>query len=631
MSEEFITDYDLHLFGEGTHYRTYEKLGAHLIKKGKRQGTNFAVWAPNAERVAVVGDFNHWNDNSHPMKMRGHSGIWELFVPDVGQGSLYKYIIHSHHNGHRSEKADPYGFAAEIRPQTASKVWDLSTYKWKDQEWMADRAAQHTLKSPISIYEVHLSSWMRVPEEGNRWLTYRELASKLTDYVKHMGFTHIELLPISEHPFDGSWGYQTVGYFAPTSRFGTPEDFMYFVDHLHRNGIGVLLDWVPAHFPRDAHGLGYFDGTHLFEHADPRQGEHRDWGTFIFNYGRSEVSNFLISNALFWLDKYHLDGLRVDAVASMLYLDYSREEGDWIPNQFGGRENLEAIAFLKRFNEKVYSDFPDVMTMAEESTSWPMVSKPTYLGGLGFGYKWDMGWMHDTLEYFTKDGVYRKFHQDKLTFRMIYAFSENFALPLSHDEVVHGKGSLINKMPGDYWQKFANLRSLLGYMFAQPGKKLLFMGIEFGQWREWKFDDSLDWHLLDEGSHSQLQRFVRDLNTLYRGEPALHRGDVEPFGFEWVDCNDNENSVISLLRKDENSEDQILFVFNFTPVPRHDYRLGVHRGGRWREILNSDAPIYGGSGQGNMGGVEAESIPSHDRPFSVSLTLPPLGVVAFKL
>ncbi len=630
MTEEFITDYDIHLFGEGSHYRTYEKLGAHLIQKGAKQGTNFAVWAPNAERVAVVGEFNHWNENVHPMQMRGGSGIWELFIPDVKQGALYKYIIYSHHNGHRSEKADPYGFAAEIRPQTASKVWDLSNYKWQDREWMADRAGHHALKSPISIYEVHLSSWMRIPEEGNRWLTYRELAPKLTEYIKHMGFTHIELLPISEHPFDGSWGYQTVGYFAPTSRFGTPEEFMYFVDYLHQNGIGVLLDWVPAHFPRDAHGLGYFDGTHLYEHADPRQGEHRDWGTFIFNYGRSEVSNFLISNALFWLDKYHLDGLRVDAVASMLYLDYSREEGDWIPNQFGGRENLEAIAFLKRFNEKVYSDFPDVLTMAEESTSWPMVSKPTYLGGLGFGYKWDMGWMHDTLEYFTKDGVYRKFHQDKLTFRMLYAFSENFALPLSHDEVVHGKGSLINKMPGDYWQKFANLRSLLGYMFAQPGKKLLFMGIEFGQWREWKFDDSLDWHLLNEDPHRQLQRFVRDLNTLYRGEAALHRGDVESFGFEWVDCSDAENSVISLLRKDESAEEQILFVFNFTPVPRHDYRLGVNRGGLWREILNSDASIYGGSGVGNMGGVEAESAPSHDRPYSLNLTLPPLGVVAFK-
>jgi 1,4-alpha-glucan branching enzyme len=495
---------------------------------------------------------------------------------------------------------------------------------------MKGRGKCNALDAPISVYEVHLGSWMRVPEQGNRWLSYRELASKLVEYVQHLGFTHVELLPITEHPFDGSWGYQTVGYFAPTSRFGTPQDFMFLIDALHQAGIGIILDWVPAHFPKDEHGLAYFDGTHLYEHADPRKGEHQDWGTFIFNYGRREVSNFLISNALFWLDKYHIDGLRVDAVASMLYLDYSREEGAWIPNQFGGRENLDAIAFLRRLNERVYLDYPDTFTVAEESTSWPMVSRPTYLGGLGFGMKWDMGWMHDTLSYLTLDPIYRQYHHNQLTFRMMYAFSENFVLPLSHDEVVHGKRSLLAKMPGDDWQKFANLRLLFGYMFTQPGKKLLFMGAELGQYREWDHDSSLDWHLQDEPLHKGMQRWVRDLNTLFRGESALHQLDSNPSGFEWIDCNDAGSSVLSFSRKGKSEEDRILVIFNFTPVPRGDYRIGVWEEGYYQEILNSDAPIYAGSGMGNLGGVETEQVPWLGRPFSLSLTLPPLGMVLFK-
>lgn len=630
MSTAELTEFDVHLWSEGSHYRAYEKLGAHLTERDGVAGTQFAVWAPNARWVSVVGDFNSWEPGKHPLKPVGSSGIWETFVPRIGVGTLYKYAIFSKYHNYWVEKADPYAFATELRPRTASKVWDLSGHEWGDQEWMSRRHTAHTLDAPISIYEVHLASWRRKPEEGNRWLTYREMADQLADYCHDLGYTHVELLPITEHPFDASWGYQTVGYYAPTSRFGTPQDFMYVVDALHRRGIGVILDWVPAHFPRDEHGLGYFDGTHLYEHEDPRLGQHTDWGTFIYNYGRTEVSNFLISNALFWLDKYHIDGLRVDAVASMLYLDYSRKPGEWLPNRYGGRENLDAINFLRRLNEQVYGEYPDVITLAEESTAWPGVSRPGYLGGLGFGYKWDMGWMHDTLDYISHDPVHRKYHHDRLTFRMLYAFTENYCLPLSHDEVVHGKGALLSKMPGDDWQKFANLRLLYGWQYAQPGKKLLFMGGEIGQWQEWHHDSSVDWHLLQWEPHQGIQRWVRDLNTIYRGTPALHQYDCEPAGFEWVDCCDWQTSVVSLIRKGRGPDEVILAVFNFTPVPRHEYRVGVPRGGRWDEVLNSDAPIYGGSGQGNYGGVEPEAIPHHGREFSLNLTVPPLGVVMFR-
>jgi 1,4-alpha-glucan branching enzyme len=630
MTTAELTDYDVYLFAEGTYARGYEKLGAHPEERDGRLGTRFAVWAPNARAVSVIGDFNGWEPDRNPLRPVRSSGIWEGFIPDIGPGALYKYAITSQYDDYRVDKADPYGFAAEIRPHTASKVWDLSGYLWRDDEWMAHRGAAQSLNTPMSVYEVHLGSWRRVPEDGNRWLSYRELAPMLADHVHDMGFTHVEFLPISEHPLDASWGYQTVGYFAPTSRFGTPQDFMYLVDHLHQRGIGVLLDWVPAHFPRDPHGLGYFDGTHLYEHEDPRLGEHTDWGTFIFNYGRREVSSFLISNALFWLDRYHIDGLRVDAVASMLYLDYSRKEGEWVPNLYGGRENLEALAFLRKLNEIVYGEFPDVVTIAEESTAWPMVSKPVYLGGLGFGYKWDMGWMHDTLAYTSQDPVHRKYHHNRLTFRGLYAFTENYVLPLSHDEVVHGKGSLIAKMPGDEWQKFANLRLLFGYQWTQPGKKLLFMGGEFGQWQEWNHDTSLDWHLVESPLHRGLQRWVRDLNTAYRGEPALHELDCEPAGFEWVDCCDSEQSVLSFLRKGRAPGEELLVLCNFTPVPRYNYRVGVRQGGRWEEVLNSDAPLYGGSGQGNMGGVLAAPVPSHGRDYALHVTLPPLGMVVFK-
>jgi 1,4-alpha-glucan branching enzyme len=547
----------------------------------------------------------------------------------VDKGALYKYAIVSDVKGHREDKADPYAFACEIRPQSSSMVWDLSGYDWGDQDWLAQRGHHHAVDAPMAIYEVHLGSWMRNPEEGNRWLTYRELAQKLSEYVREMGFTHVELLPVCEHPLDASWGYQTIGYFAPTSRYGTPQDFMYFVDVLHQNGIGVILDWVPAHFPRDGHGLGFFDGTHLYEHADPRKGEQRDWGTFIFNYGRREVSNFLLTNAFFWLEIYHIDGLRVDAVASMLYLDYSREEGEWIPNDYGGRENLEAVAFLKRFNKLVYERYPDVITVAEESTSWPMVSRPTYLGGLGFGYKWNMGWMHDTLLYLSKDPLYRKYHHNTLTFSLLYAFHENFILPFSHDEVVHGKGSMIGKMPGDDWQKFANLRLLYGYMYLHPGKKLLFMGSEFGQWAEWNHDASLEWQLLQYDPHQGLQRWVRDLNTFLRGEQALVEQDFEPAGFAWIDCHDSQQSVLSFLRQGRDTGDVVVCACNFTPVPRHNYRLGVPLGGWWNEALNSDAPLYGGSGQGNMEGVFASPVASHGHYHSLNITLPPLGIVVF--
>ena len=621
-----LGDDDLHLFNEGTHYRLYEKLGAHTMAVDGVAGTYFAVWAPNAHEVAVTGEFNGWNRHSHQLRPRAHSGIWEGFIPHIGKNTLYKYAIASNHNGYNVEKADPMALYCETAPNTASIIWELD-YTWSDRQWMKKRGERNALNAPISIYELHLGSWRRVPEEEHRPLTYRELAPQLTEYIVKMGFTHVELMPVMEHPLYRSWGYQTTGYFAPTSRYGTPQDFMYLVDYLHQHNLGVILDWVPSHFPSDEHGLGYFDGTHLYEHADPKQGFHPDWGSLIFNYGRNEVRSFLLSSGLFWLDKYHADGLRVDAVASMLYLDYARTNGDWIPNKYGGRENLGAIAFLRRLNEAVYKEHPDVQTIAEESTSWPLVSRPTYLGGLGFGLKWDMGWMHDTLDYMSKDPVYRKYQQNNLTFRTMYAFFENFALPLSHDEVVHGKGSLIGKMPGDDWQKFANLRLLLGYMYAQPGKKLLFMGDEFGQRREWAHDESLDWHLLDYLPHSGLQHWMGDLNRLYRDKPALHRHDCDPSGFEWIDCSDSESSIVSFIRKSDDSADTVLAVGNFTPVTRRDYRIGVPEAGFWKELLNSDASEYGGSGEGNMGGAASEPVFWHNRPDSINLTLPPLSIL----
>jgi 1,4-alpha-glucan branching enzyme len=624
-----LTDQDLYLFNEGSHYLIYEKMGAHLHEAGGVQGTVFSVWAPNARHVHVAGSFNGWNPQSHGLRPRGSSGIWEGFLPGVGKGSLYKFDIFSSHHGHRAEKADPVGLFMEKPPRTASIVWDLD-YTWNDADWMSGRGKRNSLHAPMSIYEVHLGSWMRVPEEHNRPLTYRELAPRLAEYVGRLGFTHVEFLPLMEHPFYGSWGYQTTAYFAPSARYGTPQDFMYLVDYLHQHQIGVLLDWVPSHFPSDGHGLAYFDGTHLFEHADSRQGFHPDWKTHIFNYGRSEVRSFLMSSAMFWLEKYHADGLRVDAVASMLYLDYSRKQGEWIPNAYGGRENLEAIDFLRRFNLEAYKEHPDIQTVAEESTAYPMVSRPVHLGGLGFGMKWDMGWMHDTLNYFHDDPIYRQYHHNLLTFRMLYYSQENFVLPLSHDEVVHGKGSLINKMPGDDWQKFANLRLLFGYMFAQPGKKLLFMGGEFGQYREWSHDRSLDWHLLEGPLHRGLSYWMKQLNRVYRSEPALHWFDNDPQGFEWVDCNDAPASVVSLLRKGTNGRDSVLVVCNFTPVSRVGYLVGVPTDGYWKELLNSDAREYGGSGVGNMGGTEALPFGSHGRPYSLRLTLPPLGAVFLK-
>ena len=624
-----LTDQDLYLFNEGSHYRLYEKFGSHFMTAGGEEGTLFTVWAPNASEVFVTGSFNGWNNSSHPLRSKGGSGIWEGFIPGVPRGTVYKYHVVSRENGYRYDKADPFAFHAEVAPSTGSVVWDL-WYDWEDAAWMKERGRRNAADAPVTIYEMHLGSWMRVPEEGNRMLTYRELAPRLADYLRKLNFTHVEFLPVMEHPFYGSWGYQVTGVFAPTSRYGTPQDFMYLVDHLHRNGIGVILDWVPSHFTKDGHGLNYFDGTHLYEHADPRQGHHPDWDTEIFNYGRHEVCSFLLSSAHYWLEVFHADGLRVDAVASMLYLDYSRKEGEWIPNRYGGRENIEAIEFLRRFNVAVYESHPDILTVAEESTAWPMVSRPTYLGGLGFGMKWDMGWMHDTLQYMSQDPVHRKYHHDKLTFRMIYSFAENFILPLSHDEVVHGKGSLIGKMPGDEWQQFANLRALYGYMYAQPGKKLLFMGGEFGQRREWSHEGSLEWDVLEYPVHAGLSRWVEELNRFYRNEPALHERDFDPAGFEWVDCQDADQSVISLLRKGRTTDDILLGVFNFTPVPRHNYRLGVPRGGFWQEVLNSDAREYGGSGQGNIGGVEAVPIPVHGRLHSLTVVVPPLAAVFFK-
>ena len=624
-----LTDHDIYLFREGTHVRAYEKLGAHPQPRraDREQGTDFAVWAPNAASVSVVGDFNGWNPTAHSLIPRSDSsGIWEAFVPGVQAGSLYKYHIVSRQAGYTVDKSDPFAFHCETPPRTASVVWDLS-YEWGDAEWMGARGRANSHEAPWSIYELHLGSWRRVPEEHNRWLTYRELAHAVGDYVVEMGFTHVELLPVMEHPFFGSWGYQITGYFAPTSRYGTPQDFMYLIDHLHRRGIGVILDWVPSHFPTDEHGLAYFDGSHLYEHADPRQGFHPEWKSSIFNYGRAEVRNFLASNALFWLDTYHVDALRVDAVASMLYLDYGRRAGEWIPNRFGGNENLDAVEFLKQMNLAVYRDHPDSQTIAEESTAWPMVSRPTYLGGLGFGLKWNMGWMHDTLKYLQTNPVFRKYQQNQLTFSIWYAFSENFVLPLSHDEVVHGKGSLIGKMPGDEWQQFASLRLLYGYMWTHPGKKLLFMGGELGQRREWQHDESLEWHVLAFPLHEGVRRWVRDINRIYRATPALYQRDFTPDGFQWIDCNNADQSVIVYLRKGQRPEDVALIACNFTPVPRDNYRIGVPRGGWWRERLNSDAAEYGGSGIGNFGRVEASPLSSHGMTHSLALSLPPLATL----
>lgn len=636
MRDEFIdpysfgpvmTDYDIYLIGEGSHYRNYDKLGAHVTAVNGVSGVHFAVWAPNARTVSVIGDFNRWDNRRHPMRIRGSSGVWELFISGLEAGGIYKFSIKSAVGGHETVKADPYGFFSEHRPKSASIVYDINKYEWNDDEWVEQRSTTNWSEKPVSIYEVHLGSWMRVPEEDDRVLTYRELAATLIEYVKKMGFTHVELLPVAEHPLDASWGYQTVGYFAPTSRYGTPDDFMYFVDTCHENGIGVILDWTPAHFPRDGHGLGFFDGTSLYEHQDPRKGEHRDWGTLIFNYGRNEVRNFLISNALFWLDKYHIDGLRVDAVASMLYLDYSRNAGDWVPNVYGGNENLEAIDFIKKFNEVTHQYFPGILTIAEESTAWPAVSRPVYLGGLGFDLKWNMGWMNDTLEYIEKNPVHRSFHQNNLTFGLLYAFTENFVLVLSHDEIVHGKRSMLSKMPGDTWQKFANLRLYYGYQYAHPGKKLLFMGGEIGQWNEWKESHSLDWNLLRYRPHQRLQKYVQDLNHIYGRESALHEVDFDYRGFEWIDFRDTDNCIVSFVRRAGNKSGHIVVVCNFTPVPRFGYRIGVPQFCFYRELLNSDSRLYWGSDLGNSGGVHSEAMPWHGQPFSVNLIIPPLSVL----
>ena len=629
QESKLLTSFDLHLFNEGKHNRLFEKFGAHLTELEGKPGTYFAVWAPDAERISVVGDFNGWNPDSHPMNPRGSSGVWEAFLPGLGKGSVYKYHIRSRYHMYEVNKADPYGFFHEVAPKTASVVWDLD-YEWRDAEWMRTRNEHNSFESPISIYEVHLGSWMRVPEEGNRSLSYREMAPKLADYVSDMGFTHVEFMPVMEHPFFGSWGYQVTGYYAPSSRYGTPQDFMYLVDYLHQRGIGVYLDWVPSHFPNDQHGLAYFDGTHLYEHADPRKGFHPDWKSAIFNYDRNEVRGFLLSNVIFWLDLYHADGLRMDGIASMLYLDYSRKAGEWIPNQYGGRENLGAVSLLRQINQDAYQTFPDIQTIAEESTDWPMVSRPPYIGGLGFGMKWDMGWMHDTLLYMSKTPIHRKYHHNKLTFRGLYAFTENFVLTLSHDEVVHGKGSLVGKMAGDEWQKFANLRLLYGYMFTQPGKKLLFMGGEIGQWSEWNHDGSVDWHVLRYPTHQGMQRWVRDLNAYYRSEPALYQRDFSYDGWRWIDADDSDNSVLTYLRLPKEQTGSVLVVCNFTPVPRRGYRVGVPHEGHWNEVLNSNAAIYGGTDEGNFGGCTADPIPTHGFEHSVLLNLPPLAIVLLK-
>ena len=632
--QPLLTDYDLHLLGEGRHWQSYQKLGAHPREANGVQGVNFAVWAPNAESVAIVGDFNGWDRRTHAMRKHIPGGVWELFVPGMGPGTLYKYSLKLP-GGHTLEKCDPYGFAAEVPPRTANIIADLEQYQWGDSDWLQSRqllASQQAggLNRPISAYEVHLGSWQTAESGNSPWLNYRELAHRLVTYCLEMGYTHLELMPVSEHPFTGSWGYQTVGYYAATSRYGSPEDFMYFVDHCHQHGIGVIIDWVPAHFPKDAHGLGQFDGTALYEHADPRQGEHPDWGTKIFNYGRDEVRNFLVSNALFWLDKYHIDGLRVDAVASMLYLDYSRKEGDWVPNQYGGRENLQAISFVKEFNEQVHLQYPGVLTIAEESTAWGGVSRPTYVGGLGFSLKWNMGWMNDTLRYMKHEPIHRQYHHDELTFSLIYAFTENFALPFSHDEVVHGKGSLLDQMPGDLWQKFANLRLLYGYMWTHPGKKLLFMGNDIAQWNEWNCDGQLQWDLLQWDTHQGVKKLVADLNHIYRREPAMHQLDFDAAGFEWIDCHNHSDSILAYLRRALDPEDCLVVVCNFTPVPREGYRLGVPAGGWYDEVLNTDSSYYGGSNVGNASGLQAEQRESHGRPYSLQMTLPPLATMVFK-
>jgi len=624
-----LTEYDLYLHNEGNFHQSFEKFGAHFREVDGVRGVNFAVWAPNAERVSVIGPFNSWDNRVHAMQLHEDGGVWELFIPNLPEGMHYKYAIKSRIAGHEIDKSDPYGFYAEMRPSTDSRVWDINKYKWNDDAWVETRAEHQALDKPINIYEVHLGSWRRAPED-NGYLSYRDLADQLVEYALEMGYTHLELLPITEYPYDGSWGYQVTGYFAPTSRFGNPDEFMYFVDHCHQNGIGVILDWVPAHFPKDGHGLAYFDGSHLYEHSDPRQGEHRDWGTLIFNFGRNEVRNFLLSNAVFWLKKYHLDGLRVDAVASMLYLDYSREGGDWIPNKYGGRENLEAIDFIRQFNELTHTEAPGTLTIAEESTSWPMVSRPTYTGGLGFDMKWNMGWMHDMLSYMEKESIHRRYHQNQVTFSLIYAFQENFVLPFSHDEVVHLKRSMLDKMPGDLWQKYANLRALYGYMTGHPGKKLLFMGGEFGQWSEWSEERSLDWHLLEWPEHQQLQRYVKELNHLYLTEAALSEVDGSWEGFDWIDISDADQSIVSFIRRAADPEDQLVIVCNFTPVPRMGYRVGLPVEGEYREIMNSDWPHFGGSGVGNGGPIIAEQLSWQNCSHSAPLNLPPLGVIYLK-
>ncbi|MFW5821401.1 MAG: 1,4-alpha-glucan branching protein GlgB [Bacteroidota bacterium] len=628
---DFITDYDIYLFREGKHFSLSKKLGAHVIEQDSTKGTFFAVWAPNAESVSVIGNFNHWSKKAHILKAREDgSGIWQGFIPGIGKGEAYKYFIKSKYENYEVEKSDPVSFYNEIPPKTASIVWEYG-HKWKDGEWMSKRKNFNSLDGPMSVYEVHLESWRRSPEEDNRSLSYSELAEQLSSYVKYMGYTHVELMPVTEYPYSGSWGYQVTGFYAPTSRFGNPDEFMEFVDILHQNDIGVIIDWVPSHFPGDQHGLHYFDGTYLYEHQDPRKGYHPDWSSYIFNYGRNEIRNFLISSAHSWLENFHIDGIRVDAVASMLYLDYSRKEGEWIPNEHGGRENLDAIHFLRDFNESVYTSFPDIQTIAEESTAWPMVTRPVYTGGLGFGMKWNMGWMHDTLSYMSHEPIHRSYHHNQMTFSIMYAFNENFMLSLSHDEVVHGKKSLINKMPGDDWQKFANMRSLFGFMFAHPGKKLHFMGMEFGQWSEWNYESSLDWHLNEFENHKGLQLYMKDLNSIYKRYPALFEKDFSPEGFRWIDANDAHNSILSFMRYDEKKKQPVLVIANFTPVPRYNYRIGVPDDSKWTEILNSDAKHYGGSGMGNFGGVESNPVPYHGEEFSINIVIPPLGVVMFSI
>lgn len=645
----YITDFDIHLFAEGNHHRIYEKLGAHLAEINGVKGVYFALWAPNARNASIIGDFNHWDGREHQMRKRNNT-IWELFIPELGAGTAYKYEV-KNWEGHIYEKSDPYGFCQEVRPKTASIVVDLDTYQWHDAEWLEKRRNTDPLTQPISVYEVHLGSWLHASFDekppllhgegdpvqvsewnpGARFLSYYELADKLVSYVKELGYTHIELLPIAEHPFDGSWGYQVTGYYAPTSRYGRPEDFMYFVDKCHENGIGVIVDWVPGHFPKDGHGLAYFDGTHLYEHADPRKGEHKEWGTLVFNYGRNEVRNFLVANALFWFDKYHIDGIRVDAVASMLYLDYCRKPGEWVTNQYGGRENLEAADFLRQVNSLLFNYYPGILSIAEESTEWPMVSWPTYAGGLGFNLKWNMGWMHDNLDYFGMNPWFRQYHQNNITFSMWYHHNENFMLALSHDEIVHGKSNMLGKMPGDEWQKYANVRSLFAYMFTHPGKKTMFMSMEFGQWSEWNVWGDLEWHLLQYEPHQRLKQFFADINGLYIQQPALYTRDFEEEGFSWIDCNDNSHSVISFIRRSQDPADFLVVVCNFTPQPHSHYRIGVPETGYYAEIFNSDAKQYGGSNMGNLGGKWADEWSYHNLPYSLDLCLPPLSVLVLKL